>query len=165
MDLQLFYSQVHCYEGKESAVMKELFKVLRDHKNPMIQEHCFRNEMESVLGEGDLMDSQDCGTEKVTRMRLTNSTFSSMLQLSITKLQNAKLEIVMFGFQGDNRKNADEEARLSDNLTVLVNDIGIAMKKMEYTVVCGKKKKKKQETSLVLRPCTLRLTSAKSELS
>ena len=66
--------------------MKELFKVLKDHKNPMMQEHCYRNEMESVLGEGDLMDSQDCETEKVTRMRLTNSTFSSMLQLSITML-------------------------------------------------------------------------------
>ena len=93
MDLQLFYSQVPCYEGKESAVMKELFKVLKDSKNPMIQEllnsscDCFRNEMESVLGEGDLMDSQDCGTEEVTRVWLTNSTFSSTLQLSITKLK------------------------------------------------------------------------------
>ena len=71
MDLLLFYSQVPCYEGKESAAMKELFKVLKDHKNPMIQElvnssyeHCFRTEMDSLLGEGDLMDSQDCGTEE-----------------------------------------------------------------------------------------------------
>ena len=34
MDLLLFYSQVPCYEGKESAAMKELFKVLKDHKKP-----------------------------------------------------------------------------------------------------------------------------------
>lgn len=149
MDLQLFYSQLPCYEGKESSVMKELFKFLKDHKNPMIQElvnssyeHCFRTEMESVLGEGDLMDSQDCGTEKVTRVWLTNSTFSSTLQLSITKLQDAKLEIDMFGFQEDNRHSADKEARLSDKLTVHVNDIGIAMKKMEYALFCGKVYKK-----------------------
>ena len=126
--------------------MKELFKVLKDHKNPMIQElvnssyeHCFRNEMESVLGEGDLMDSQDCGTEKVTRVWLTNLTFSSTLQLSITKLQDAKLEIDMFGFQEDNRQSADEETRLSDKLTVPVNDIGIDE---ENALFCGKVYKK-----------------------
>ena len=148
MDLRLFSSQVPCYEGKESAAMKELFKVLKDHKNPMIQElvdcsyeHCFRKEMRRVLGDGYLMDSQDCGTE-VTRVRVTNSTFSSTLQFSITKLRDAKLEIDTFGFQEDNRQSTDEEARLSDKLTVLVNDIGIAMKKMEYALFRGKIYKK-----------------------
>ena len=38
--------------------------------------------------------------------------------------------------------HADEEARLSDKLTVLVNDIGIATKKMEYTLFRGKIYKK-----------------------
>ena len=111
--------------------MKELFKVLKDHKNTMIQElvnssyeHCFRTEMDSLLGEGDLMDSQDCGTEKVTRVWLTNLTFGSMLKLSVTKPQEAKLDIDMFGVEEDNAQSADEEARLSDKLTVLVNDVG-----------------------------------------
>ena len=36
----------------------------------------------------------------------------------------------------------DEEARLSDKLTVLVNDIGIAMKEMEYALSRGKIYKK-----------------------
>ena len=80
--------------------------------------------MDSLLGEGDLMDSQDCGTEKVTRVWLTNLTFGSMLKLSATKLQEAKLDIDMFGFEEDNAQSADEEARLSDKLTVLVNDVG-----------------------------------------
>ena len=129
--------------------MKELFKVLKDHKNPMIQElvnssyeHCFRTEMDSLLGEGDLMDSQDCGTEKVTRVWLTNLNFGSTLKLSVTKLQDAKLDIDMFGFEEDNAQSADEEARLSDKLTVLVNDVGLAMKKMEYALFRGKIYKK-----------------------
>ena len=37
---------------------------------------------------------------------------------------------------------ADEEARLSDKLTVLVNDVGLAMKKMEYALFRGKIYKK-----------------------
>ena len=48
----------------------------------------------------------------------------------------------MFGFQEDNRQSADKEARLLDKLTVLVNDIGITMKKMEYAFFCGKVYKK-----------------------
>ena len=147
--MPLFCSQVPCYEGKESAAMKELFRVLKDHKNQMIQElvnasygHCFRNEMDSLLGEEDFMDMQDCGTEKVARVWLTNSCFGSTLKRSITKLQDAKLQIDMFGFHADNPQSGDEETRLSDKLTVLVNDIGLAMKKMEYALFRGKMYKK-----------------------
>lgn len=129
--------------------MKELFKVLKDHKNPMMQElvnssyeHCFRDEMHRVLGEGDLMDSQDFGTEKVTKVWLINSNFNFTLQLSITKLRDAKLEMDTFGSQEDNIQSIDEIARLSDKLTVLLNDIGIAMKKREYALFRGKMGKK-----------------------
>lgn len=129
--------------------MKKLFKVLNDHKNPMMQElvnssyeHCFRDEMHRVLGEGDLMDSQDCGTEEVTKVWLINSNFNFTLQLSITKLRDAKLEMDTSGSQEDNIQSIDEIARLSDKLTVLVNDIGIAMKKMEYALFRGKMDKK-----------------------
>ena len=147
--------------------MKELFRVLKDHKNPMIQElvnssyeHCFRSEMESLLGDDDFLDPSSCGTENVARVWLINSSFTSLLQRAITKLQDAKLEVDQFGVN-DNRNitTGDEEARLSDKLTVLVNDIGIAMKKMEYALSRGR------YTRNVLLPCTLTLTSAKSEHS
>ena len=85
--------------------------------------HCFRNEMDSLLDEEDFMDTQDCGTEKVARVWLTNSCFGSTLKRSITKLQDAKLQIDMLGFHADNPQSEDEETRLSDKLTVLVNDI------------------------------------------
>ena len=87
------------------AAVRELFRVLKDHKNQMFQElvnasygHCFRNEMDSLLGKEDFMDTQDCGTEKVARVWLTNSRFGSALKRSITKPQDAKLPIDKFGF-------------------------------------------------------------------
>ena len=42
----------------------------------------------------------------------------------------------------DNPESEDEETRLWDKLTVLVNDIRLAMKKMEYTLFHGKMHKK-----------------------
>ena len=56
-------------------------------------EHCFRNEMESLLGDDDFLDPNSCGTENVTRVRLINSSFTSLLQRAITKLQDATLRL------------------------------------------------------------------------
>ena len=91
------------------AAVRELFRVLKGHENQMFQElvnasygHCFRNEMDSLLGKEDFMDTQDCGTEKVARVWLTNSCFGSALKRSITKPQDAKLPIDKFGFHADN---------------------------------------------------------------
>ena len=58
--------------------------------------------MDSLLGKEDFMDTQDCGTEKVARVLLTNSCFGSALKRSITKPQDAKLPIDKFGFHADN---------------------------------------------------------------
>ena len=64
------------------------------------------------------------------------------------KLKDAKLVIEHFGFQVDGsdiqtgNETVVEQARLSDKLTVLVNDIGIAMKKLGYVLYAGKVYKK-----------------------
>ena len=57
--------------------MKELFHVLKDHKNPMIQElvndsyeKCFQREMESLFG--DFEFDGDWGTENVVRCCFVN---------------------------------------------------------------------------------------------
>ena len=42
----------------------------------------------------------------------------------------------------DNPESGDEETRLSDKLTVLVNDRRLAMRKMEYALFHGKMHKK-----------------------
>ena len=75
-------------------------------------------------------------------MALTNSCFGSTLKRSITKLQDAQLPIDIFGFHAYNPQGGDEETRLSDKLTVLVNDIGLATKKMEYALFRGEMHKK-----------------------
>ena len=131
--------------------MKALYYVLKDHKNPMIQdlinssyEHCCREEMEFLVGDGDLLDSDNCGTESAARVCLVNPSFNAALQLAVKKLQDAKLVIDQFGFSPEYLNSAQEndETRLSDKLTVLINDIGIAMKSMEYALFRGKIYKK-----------------------
>lgn len=47
-------------------------------------------------------------------------------------MQDAKLVIDYFGFSIDYSAPENEEMRLSDKLTVFINNIGIAMKSMEY---------------------------------
>ena len=126
--------------------------MLKYHKNPMIQEHvndsyekCFQREMESLFG--DFEFDGDCGTENVVRCCLINPSYSSKLQEAIAKLLDAKLTIDLFGFHDESQgtTKVDDDARLSDHLTVLINDIGIAMKKLEYALFRGKIYKKKSE--------------------
>ena len=76
--------------------------------------HCFQNEMDRLLGKEHFMDTQDCETEKVAGVWLTNSSFGSNLKRSVTKFQDAKLQIDMFSFHVDNPQSGDEETRLSN---------------------------------------------------
>ena len=135
--------------------MKELFKVLKDHKNLFMEElvssshqYCFRDKFESFVGDADSVDLYECGTENVVRICLVNPLLYSSLSWALRKLQDAKLVIDQFGFQFNGlavpRENeiVDEQARLSDKLTVLVNDIGIAMKRLGYALYGGKVYKK-----------------------
>ena len=131
--------------------MKELFKVLKEHKNPFMEElvnssyqHCFLDEFESFLGDADSVVLDECGNENVVRVWLVDPSFHSSLSWALRKLQDAKLVIDQFGFQLDGtgiqrgNETVEEQARLSDNLTVLVNDIGIAMKRLGYALYSGK---------------------------
>ncbi|KAL9973576.1 hypothetical protein ACROYT_G020049 [Oculina patagonica] len=154
-NVDVFINQVACHEGKESGAMKELFKVLKDHNNTFMVElvnssykYCFRDEFESVLGEADSIDVDECGTENVVRICLVDPSFHSSLSVALGKLQIAKLVIEHFGFHVDGsdiqtgNEPVVEKARLSDKLTVLVNDIGIAMEKLGYALYAGKIYKK-----------------------
>ena len=118
--------------------MKELFKVLKDHKNPFMEElvnssyqYCFLDEFEIFMGDADSVDLEECSTDNVVRICLVDPLFHSSLSWALRKLQDVKLVIDQFGFQLDRstvpRENEiiDEQARLSDKCTVLVNDIGI----------------------------------------
>ena len=132
--------------------MKELFK---DHKNPFMEElvnssyqHCFLDEFESILGDADSVNLDECSTENVVQVWLVDPSFHSSLLWALRKLQDAKLVIDQFGFQLDGtgiergNETVEEQARLSDKLTVFVNDIGIAMKRLVYALYGGKVYKK-----------------------
>ncbi|XP_074625640.1 uncharacterized protein LOC141883884, partial [Acropora palmata] len=153
--VDVFTNQVTCREGKESLAMKELFKVLKDHNNTFMAElvessyrHCFEHEFEKFLGEAQSQDLEECGAENVVRVCLVDHSFQSSLSLAVEKLQEARLVIDQFGFRGHDsssqvaRETGIEQARLSDKLTVLINDIGIAMKKLGYALYGGKVYKK-----------------------
>ena len=86
------------------------------------------------------MDLAECESEKVVRVWLVDPSFQSNLSWAVRKLQDAKLIIDRYGFQFNGmgvqrgKESFEEQAMLSDKLTVLVNDIGIAMKKLGYAL-------------------------------
>ena len=135
--------------------MKELFKVLKDHSNRFMQElvtasyqYCFISEMENVLQDPDAIDADECGTENVVRVCLVNPAFKASLSNAIKKMQSAKLTIDQFGFDSSTPEATSEttnevaEPGLGDKMTVLINDIAIAMKTLDYTLYKGKIYKK-----------------------
>ena len=144
-----------CQEGKESSAMRELFKVLKDHSNSFMQElvtasyqQCFIAEIQNVLEDPDEIDADECGTENVVRVCLVNPAFKASLMKAITKMESAKLTIGRFGLDSTTLQETSEaqsevaEPGLGDKLTVLINDIAIAMKTLDYALYKGKVYKK-----------------------
>ena len=103
--------------------------------------------MSNLLGI-DQMASQEleeCGTEKVVHVTLINPSFQPSLENALARMIEAKLHIDKFGFSVSNTGApafASDEKHLSDKLTILVNDITIAMEKLEYASYRGKVYKK-----------------------
>ena len=127
--------------------IKELYKTLKDHKNPFIQElvttfyQCsFHEENRSLRGLSPLssQEQEDCGGENVVRVTLINPSFQQSLTKALEKMIEAKLQIDKFGFNSSNITKMTGEKRLSDKLTILVNDITIAMQQLEYASYRGK---------------------------
>lgn len=92
--------------------------MVKDHKNPMIQElvnnsyeKFFQREMETFFGDYDF--DCDCGTENVARCCLINPSYSSTLQKAMIKLQD------LIGFDDEIPRigKGDDEAQLGDSLT------------------------------------------------
>ena len=152
---EYLFSQVTFTEGKECEAMKELYKVLKDHKNSFMEElvqssyrQSFVRELRSVVGE-EIPSSQEldeCGSENVVRVTLVNSRFQSSLATATDKLIGAGLRVDKFGFDAagvssESSSSSLEETSgdkmLSDKLTVLINDISIAMNRLGYASYRG----------------------------
>ena len=78
------------------------------------------------------------------RITLINTSFQQSLTSAIEKMIEAKLRLDKFGFNSTETTTASgvEEKHLSDKLTILVNDITIAMKRLNYASYRGKVYKK-----------------------
>lgn len=75
------------------------------------------------------------------RVTLINPSFQRSLTNAMTKMIEARLHVDQFGFNVPNPAvpaSRCHEKRLSDKPTILVNDITIAMKKLEYSSYRGK---------------------------
>ena len=111
-------------------------------------QYCCRDEFESTVGDSDSVDLANCESEKVVRAWLVDPSFQCNLSWAFRKLQAAKLIIDRYGFQFDGKGVQrgklpfEEQPMLSDKLKVLVNDIGIAMRKLGYALYGGKVYKK-----------------------
>ena len=111
--------------------IKELYKTLKDHKNPFMQElvttsyqHSFHEEYQSLGGMSPLssQELENCGRENIVRVTLINPSFQQSLTKALEKMIEAKLQIDKFGFNSSNTTKTTVEKRLSDKLTILVND-------------------------------------------
>ena len=152
-------------EGKESPATAELYKVLKDHKNPFMQDlvsssfkHCYQDEARKVIGNDGLCTQEldECGTENVVRVTLVNPKFHTSLLSAVELLTAAKLQLDKFGFESSTTTSqastsqlsmtCDEDKMLSaDKLAILVNDIAIAMGKLSYASYRGKVYKKNDQ--------------------
>ena len=143
--------QVQFQDGKECIAIRELYNLLKDHKNPYMQdlvtasyEHNYREELSSLLATSQPQELEGCGTENVVRVTIVKPSFQQPLSNALEKMMEAKLQIDKFGFTRDTTLPVSEreEKHLSDKLTILVNDITIAMQKLQYASYRGKVYKK-----------------------
>ena len=95
------------------------------------------------MRDSESMDVEKCGTENVVSVRVIQSSFKSIVYEAIDKMMNAKLVIDRYGLDGNSQECQEErtsdsmEPRLGDKLTVLINEISIAMKRLEYALYRG----------------------------
>lgn len=121
--------------------------------------HLYEQEARKVIGEDvvNTQDLEDWGKENVVRVTIINPKFQSSLASAIERLIEAKLQIDRFGFtessiatQPSSRLAQNEEKRFSDKLTILVNDISIAMEKLNYVTYRGKVYRKESRARYAL---------------
>ena len=118
----------------------------------LLYQESYKKELRSLFGQEIQLFSQEvdeCRTENVVRVTVVNPNFEKSLAFTVKKLIGEKLPLDKFGFSGTDvhsqtpmLEHDDGEKMLSDTLTVLVNDITITMKRLNYATYRGKIYKK-----------------------
>lgn len=137
--------------------MKELYRVLKDHKNAFLKNLVDTSYRQSYLDEAhellDDMSSSDVDvgeSENVVKICLVDTSFRPRVARAVSKLLEAKLQVDSIGFETSTQAETEEmehnvdssNRMLSDKLTVLINDIEIAMRSLHYSLYRGKVYKK-----------------------
>ena len=95
------------------------------------------------LNDSESIDVEEYGTENVVSIRVIQSSFKSILFEAIHKIIGAKLVIDRYGLDGNNQETQEErtsesmEPQLGDKLTILINKISIAMRRLDYALSRG----------------------------
>ena len=95
------------------------------------------------MNDSESMDVEEQGTESVVRVRVIQSSFKSIVSEAIDKTISAKLVIDRYGLDGNGQETQEEktresmEPRLGDKLTILINKISIAMRRLDYALNRG----------------------------
>ena len=111
--------------------------------------HCYKQEARKVIGnDSDFIYTQslkECGKENIVRVTTINKKFESSLATVIERVIEAKIQIDQFGFTASSITTRspspmvqNDEEKLSNKLTILVNEISIAMEKLNYATYRGK---------------------------
>ena len=148
--------KVSCQAHKVSLAMKELYKVLKDHKNSFIKNLVDTSYRQSYVDEARELLESDVpfsdidveGSENVVKVCLVDGLFRPCLAKAVSKLLETKLQVDSIGIEpssaqlevaGDlEEQNIHSNRMISDKLTVLFNDIEIAMKTLEFSLYRGK---------------------------
>ena len=95
------------------------------------------------MNDSESIDVEEYGTENVVSVRVIQSSFKSILFEAIHKIIGAKQVIDRYGLDGNNQETQEErtsesmEPKLGDKLTILINIISIAMRRLDYALSRG----------------------------
>jgi len=155
-----FIHQVHFQDGKECTAIKKLYNLVKDHRNPYMQDlvtasyqHSYQEEAASLLGEFEMFTQKmdECGKENVVCVTIINQGFQQSLMHAIGKMTEARLQLNNFGLNMANTPamaSGCDKKCLSDKLKILVNDIAIVLQRLEYASYRGKNLQKRCEVEV-----------------
>ena len=95
------------------------------------------------MNDSESMDVEELGTENVVSVRVIQSSFKSIVSEAIDETIGAKLVINRYGLDGNTQETQEEktsesmEPRLGDKLTILINKISIAIRRLGYALNRG----------------------------
>ena len=95
------------------------------------------------MSDSESIDVEECGTENVVSVRIIQPSFKAIVSEAIDKMMGVKLVIDRYGLDGNSQESQEQrtsdsvEPRLGEKLTVLINDISISMKRLEYALYRG----------------------------